>query len=87
MKVEVAAAVDDTESIKRMVSAGVGISIISEVPVREEVAAGRLLSFPLEGAMPYHLYFVHKKKYLTAEQAAFRDFLLARAMPAPQDDA
>ena len=76
-KVRVAAAVDDTDTIKQLVSAGVGISVISEVAVREDVAAGRVLSFPLEGTMPYHLYFVHKKKYLSPEQAAFRDFMLA----------
>jgi hypothetical protein len=26
--------------------------------------------------MPYHLYFVHKKKYLSPEQTSFRDFVL-----------
>ena len=77
VKLKVAASVDDTDTIKQLVCAGVGISVISEVAVREDVAAGRLLSFPLEGTMPYHLYFVHKKKYLTPEQAAFRDFILA----------
>ena len=80
LKLKVVSAVDDTESIKRLVASGVGISVISEVAVREDVADGRLLAFPLEGTMPYHLYFVHKKKYLTPEQAAFRDFAL-EAMP------
>jgi len=76
VKLKVAAGVDDTETIMRLVAAGVGISVISEVAVREAVAEGKLLSFPIEGTMPYHLYFVHKKKYLTPEQAAFRDFVL-----------
>lgn len=76
IRMKVAAAVDDTETIMRLVASGVGISVISEVAVREAVAEGKLLSFPLEGAMPYHLYFVHKKKYLSPEQAAFRDFIL-----------
>jgi len=40
------------------------------------VAEGRLLSFPIEGTMPYHLYFVHRKKYLSPEQTAFKDFVL-----------
>ncbi|MGX8706529.1 MAG: LysR substrate-binding domain-containing protein, partial [bacterium] len=57
-KINIAAAIDDTETIKQLVAAGVGISIISEVAVRDYVAEGRVLSFPLEGAMPYHLYFV-----------------------------
>ena len=76
IKLNVVAGVDDTETIMRLVTAGVGISVISEVAVQEAVADGRLLSFPIEGTMPYHLYFVHKKKYLSAEQAAFRDFVL-----------
>ena len=76
VKLKVAAAVDDTETIMRMVSAGVGISVISEVAVREAVADGRLLAFPIEGAMPYHLYFAYKKKYMTPEQEIFRDYVL-----------
>jgi len=76
VKLDVVAGVDDTETIMRLVAAGVGISVISEVAVREAVAEGKLLSFPIEGTMPYHLYFVHKKRYLSPEQAAFRDFVL-----------
>ena len=81
VKVRVAAAVDDTESIKRLVAADAGVSIMSEVPAREDIARGQLLAFPLEGARPYHLYFLYKKRYLTAAQVAFRDFLLERAAP------
>ena len=75
-KINIAAAIDDTETIKQLVAAGVGISVISEVAVRDYVAEGRVLSFPLEGAMPYHLYFVYKKKYLSPEQILFRDYVL-----------
>ena len=77
-KIKVAAAIDDTETIKQLVAAGMGISVISEVAVREYVRDGRVLSFPLEGTMPYHLYFVYKKKYLSPEQCAFRDYILER---------
>ena len=77
VKLRVAAAIDDTETIKRLVSAGIGISVISEVAVGEYVRNGKLLSFPLDGTMPHHLYFVSKKKYLSPEQAEFRDFILA----------
>ena len=76
IKLKVAAGVDDTETIMRLVAAGVGISVISEVPVQEAVSEGKLLSFPIEGTMPYHLYFVYKKKYLSAEQTDFRNFVL-----------
>ena len=75
-RLNVVAAIDDTETIKQLVAAGVGISVISEVAVRDYVAAGRVLAFPLEGTMPYHLYFVYKKKYLSPEQVQFRDYVL-----------
>ena len=75
-KLKVIAAIDDTETIKQLVAAGVGISVISEVAARQYVEDGRVLSFPLEGTMPYHLYFVYKKKYLSPEQTLFRDYIL-----------
>ncbi len=75
-KLDIAAAVDDTETIKNLVAADTGISVISEVAVREYIRDGKLLSFPLEGTMPHHLFFVSKKKYLSALQTAFRDFIL-----------
>jgi len=53
-----------------------GISVLSEVAIGEMVADGKLLAFPLEGTMPHHLYFVSKKKYLSPEQTAFRNFIL-----------
>ena len=77
-KLQVAVAVDDTETIKQLVSAGIGISVLSEVAVREYVASGKLLSFPLEGTMPHYLYFVSKKKYLSPAQIAFHDFILSK---------
>ena len=76
VKLQVAAAIDDTETIKQLVAAGVGVSVISEVAARQYVEEGRVLSCPLEGTMPYHLYFVYKKKYLSPEQTLFRDFIL-----------
>ena len=76
-KLMVAAAIDDTETIKRLVSEGLGISVISEVAVGKYLQDGRLLSFPLEDPMPHHLYFVSKKKYLSPMQADFRDFILS----------
>lgn len=77
-KLQVAVAIDDTETIKQLVARGLGISVLSEVAVSEYVAAGKLLSFPLEGTMPHHLYFVSKKKYLSPIQTVFHDFILTR---------
>lgn len=75
-RLNVVTAIDDTETIKQLVAAGVGISVLSEVAVREYVAEGKVLSFALENTMPHHLYFVSKKKYLSPEQTAFRDFII-----------
>ena len=75
-KLRVAAAIDDTETMKQLVREGIGISVLSEVAVREMVERGDLLSFPLEGIMPQHLYFVSKKKLLSPTQIEFRDFIL-----------
>ena len=75
-KLKISVAIDDTETIKQLVAEGLGISVISEVAVGEYMSEGKVLSFPLEGTMPHHLYFVSKKKYLSPEQTAFRDFIL-----------
>lgn len=86
VKLKVAAAVDDTETIKKMVAEGVGISVLSEVAVDEFIAAGKLLSFPLENTMPHHLYFVCKKKYLSPMQTEFRNFILEASAPGDAGD-
>lgn len=86
VKLQVAAAIDDTETIKQLVAEGIGISVLSEVAVGEFVSAGRLLSFPLEGTMPHHLYYVSKKKYLSPMQTAFHDFILSNIAPNSVED-
>ena len=85
-KLNIATAIDDTETIKQLVAEGVGISVLSEVAVGEFVKEGKLLSFPLEGSMPHHLYFVSKKKYLSPEQTAFRDFILSSIVQDGRDE-
>ena len=84
-KLKIVTAIDDTETIKQLVSEGMGISVLSEVAVGEYVQEGKLLSFPLEGTMPHHLYFVNKKKGLSAEQAAFCDFICSFIDAAEED--
>lgn len=87
IKLKVAAAIDDTETIKQLVAEGIGISVLSEVAVGEFVAAGRLLSFPLENTMPHHLYFASKKKYLSPLQTEFRNFILASVSHGDDEEA
>lgn len=43
----VAAVMENQETIKRSVSSGMGISILSGLAAREEISSGRLLAFPL----------------------------------------
>lgn len=76
VRLRVAADVDDTETIKRLVSAGVGISVITDFAARDYANDGRVLLFPLQGAMPYQLYFAYRKKFLSPENALFRDYVL-----------
>lgn len=85
-KLNVATSIDDTETIKHLVSAGMGISVLSEVAVREYVARGKMLSFPLPNTMPHHLYFVSKKKYLSQEQTMFRDFIVSSIAQSDEAD-
>ena len=44
----VAAVVENPETVKRSVENGVGISILSQLTAEEEAMAGKLLVFPLE---------------------------------------
>ncbi|MBQ8973066.1 MAG: LysR family transcriptional regulator [Clostridia bacterium] len=76
VRLNVALAIDDTETIKDAVAGGMGISAISEVAVRQYVRDGRVIAFPLDGMIPHHLYFVCKRKYLSDTQSKFRDFIL-----------
>jgi len=82
-KLKVVAAINDTETIKQLVAAGVGISVVAEVAVREYVREGRLLAFPMEGTAPFHLYFAYKKKFLSPGETLFRDYILENI---PQSD-
>lgn len=61
----VAARLNDQESIKNLVSSGLGISIVSEKAVEEAVSAGRLLSFPLPGKG------INRQLYIAVRQGAF----------------
>ena len=69
----------NSDAVLMSVREGIGISVLSEVAVREMVRGGKLLSFPLEGIMPQPLYFVSKKKLLSPAQVEFRDFILEAA--------
>lgn len=46
-KLNVAAMMENQETIKRSVGSGMGISILSKLAAREEINSGKLLAFPL----------------------------------------
>ncbi len=50
-KLNVVTSIDDTETIKKLVGAGQGISVMSEVAVREMEADGRVRTLRLEGGI------------------------------------
>lgn len=47
-KLQIIANIENTELIKRSVKNGMGITIISKLAVREDIASGKVLAFPLE---------------------------------------
>lgn len=46
---KIVASMENQETIKRSVSKGIGISIISRLAAEDEIAEGKILSFPLNG--------------------------------------
>ena len=60
---EVAAYVSMPEILKEMVERGVGVSIISEMAVKQEILSGKLLAFPLEETpVCRNIYMAYRKK-------------------------
>ena len=69
-KLHVAASVESTETIKRSVKNGIGITIISSLAVREEIAAGTVLAFPAgKNRSTRKLYLVYNNSYALSRQA------------------
>src|ERR1044072_6140438 len=66
-----------TEAIKEAVLAGYGISILSRIAIRQELADGRLVEVPVRGlAMERGFYEVyHNRRPLHPNAQAFREFL------------
>jgi len=78
----VIAQIDNTEAIKSSVSRGMGVSVISDLAVREEVASGKLLAFDLRDNGTYRkLYLTWRKDAcLTPLEEKFVAFVSGREM-------
>lgn len=76
-ELRVTARVNDQESIKNLVSGGLGVSIVSEKAVRDFVAEKRLLAFPLpEGSAERDLYLL-LPRHAGADSLRFCSFVQA----------
>lgn len=62
-QLQVAARVNDQETIKNLVQSGLGISLISECAARSAVQAKRLLQFELPVENRRHLYLAYRRDY------------------------
>lgn len=70
-EIRVAAYVSMPELLKELVERGMGVSILSEMVVREEERAGKLLVFPLEDQpVSRNIYMAYRKKGPLSESAA-----------------
>lgn len=75
------AQIDNTEAIKSSVERGIGVSVVSELTVREDVAAGRLLSFDLDAGGVFRSIFLSWRKdvMLTDVEEKFVDYVISRS--------
>lgn len=78
-RIEVACEVGSTESLKAAVRAGLGAAFISELAVRDELAAKNLVSIPVKGFdVQREFYLVTRPEQLLSPAArAFRELALA----------
>lgn len=72
---QIVATLGSTAAIKEAVKAGLGVSILSRMAIKEELAAGSLQEIPLGGsAMARSFYLMrHKKRSLPPHYQAFYD--------------
>lgn len=75
------AQIDNTEAIKSSVSRGIGVSVVSELTVQEELDSGKLLSFDLDsGGLFRSIYICWRKDIaLTTVEKKFVDYVLSQS--------
>ncbi len=76
-KLHIVACMDNPEAIRRSVAGGMGVSVMSELSVREEAEAGRLLTFELdEEGFSRRIYLVWRRDVsLSRTEQAFVGYL------------
>jgi DNA-binding transcriptional LysR family regulator len=81
VSVEISLELDSVEAIKKMVEAKLGIALLPEVAIEEEVGGGRLVALELSDApaMQRGVSLIYRKdKYLSGAISFFMDILLGR---------
>ncbi len=78
---DLVAQIDNTEAIKSSVSRGIGVSVVSELTVREELESGKLLSFDLDsGGVFRNIYLTWRKDIvLTGVERKFVEYVQMRS--------
>lgn len=76
-ELQIVARVDDQETVKNMVTKGIGVSLISEIAARDFVRERRLLQFELDGYQSHQkLYLVYRNRFgISQNVSRFVDFL------------
>jgi DNA-binding transcriptional LysR family regulator len=74
-KMQIAATLGSTAAIKEAIKAGLGVSILSRMAIREELAAGSLQEIPLGGAPMRRSFYLlrHDKLSMPPNYQAFSD--------------
>ena len=78
---DLVAQIDNTEAIKSSVSRGIGVSVVSELTVREELESGKLLSFDLDsGGLFRNIYLTWRKDMpLSGVEKKFVDYVIQKS--------
>jgi DNA-binding transcriptional LysR family regulator len=74
---QVVATLGSTAAVKEAIKASLGISILSRMAIREELAAGSLQEIPLGGSEMTRSFYLlrHKKRSLPPHYQAFYDMV------------
>ena len=81
-RLHILARMENPDAIRRAVSQGMGVSVLSSLAVEEDAAAGRLRVFELgQGVWRQICMVVPKKASQTAVQAAVMDFVSQSTLP------
>ena len=78
---DLVAQIDNTEAIKSSVSRGIGVSVVSELTVREELESGKLLSFDLDaGGLFRNIYLTWRRDVvLSSVEKKFVDYVKSQS--------